>query len=74
MISSATFNALGKPLASTALSVFRMLVIYIPLAFLGQYYWGIIGIFLAAALSNILTGILAFLWNRHIYGTDNTEP
>jgi putative MATE family efflux protein len=73
MMSSATFNALGKPLASTTLSVFRMFVIYVPLAFLGQYYWGIAGIFLAAALSNILTGVFAFLWNRRIYGADNTK-
>jgi putative MATE family efflux protein len=73
MMCSATFNSLGKPLASTTMSIFRMFIIYVPLAFLGQYFWGITGIFLAAALSNMLTGILAFFWNRRVYGSDNTE-
>jgi len=64
MIASATFNSLGKPLVSTALSVIRMLVIYIPLAYLGQYLFGILGIFIAASFSNMLSGLLGYLWNR----------
>jgi len=67
MIASATFNSLGKPLASTTLSIIRMLVIYIPFAYLGQYFLGIFGIFIAAAVSNALSGLLGYLWNRKTY-------
>ncbi len=68
MMASATFNSLGKPLLSTTMSIVRMFVIYVPLAFIGQYYWGVYGIFGAAAVSNIIMGILAFSWNRKVYG------
>ncbi|MEM7018355.1 MAG: MATE family efflux transporter [Pseudomonadota bacterium] len=66
MIISATFNALGRPLPSTALSAIRMFALYIPLAFLCEYYMGVLGIFVAAALSNVLIGILAYWWHWRI--------
>jgi putative MATE family efflux protein len=68
MMSSATFNSLGKPVASTVMSVIRMFVIYIPLAFAGKALFGAMGIFLAAAISNLAMGIISFTWNRKTYG------
>ncbi len=67
MMASATFNSLGKPLLSTTMSIVRMFVVYVPLAFIGQHYWGVYGIFGAAAVSNILMGLIAFIWNRKVY-------
>ena len=68
MMASATFNSLGKPFSSTTMSVVRMFVIYVPLAFIGEYFWGVIGIFGAASLSNIIMGLVAYSWNRKTYG------
>ena len=68
MMASATFNSLGKPLLSTTMSIVRMFVIYVPLAFIGQYFWGVYGIFAAATVSNIVMGLIAFGWNRKVYG------
>ncbi|MFT5013473.1 MAG: putative MATE family efflux protein [Patiriisocius sp.] len=68
MMASATFNSLGKPLFSTTMSLVRMFALYVPLAFIGQHYWGAYGIFGAAAASNIIMGLLGFLWNRRVYG------
>jgi len=67
MMSSAIFNSLGKPVSSTIMSLVRMFVIYIPLAFLGKALFGLTGIFAAAAVSNILTGLIAYTWNRKTY-------
>lgn len=67
MMASATFNSLGKPLLSTTMSIVRMFVIYVPLAFLGQHFWGVYGIFGATAASNLLMGLIAFTWNRKVY-------
>jgi len=67
MMASATFNSLGKPLSSTTMSVLRMFVIYVPFAYIGQYFWGVIGIFGAAAMSNLVMGLVAYSWNRHTY-------
>jgi len=68
MMASATFNSLGKPLFSTTMSLVRMFALYVPLAYIGQYYWGVYGIFGAAAASNVVMGLLGFLWNRRVYG------
>ena len=67
MMASAIFNSLGKPVSSTIMSLIRMFALYIPLALLGKWALGITGIFLAAAASNLIMGVLAFSWNRRTY-------
>ncbi|MBT5602609.1 MAG: MATE family efflux transporter [Gammaproteobacteria bacterium] len=67
MVASAIFNALGKPLRSTAMSILRMFVIYIPLALLGNQLLGLPGIFIATCLSNLLAGLTGLVWNRASY-------
>ena len=62
MMSSASFNALGKPLPSTALSFGRMIVVYVPLATLLNDALGYVGIFIATALSNALFGVISWRW------------
>jgi|TARA_Y100000310_G_scaffold341896_2_gene442754 putative MATE family efflux protein len=64
MMSSAVFNALGKPVRSTILSVTRMFVVYVPLAVMLEIPYGYKGIFAAACTSNILMGVTGYLWNR----------
>lgn len=64
MMSSASFNALGKPLPSTALSFSRMFILYVPIALLLDGLFGYRGIFIATALSNGLIGAIGFLWFR----------
>ena len=67
MMSSASFNALGKPLPSTMLSFTRMFILYIPLALLLNGLFGYPGIFVATAISNAIMGILGFLWFRQSF-------
>lgn len=67
MMSSAIFNSLGKPISSTIMSIVRMFLLYIPLAFAGKALFGLNGIFAAAAVSNVLMGIIAYTWNRKTY-------
>ncbi|MEQ8858632.1 MAG: MATE family efflux transporter [Pseudomonadales bacterium] len=67
MMSSASFNALGKPLPSTMLSFTRMFILYVPLALLLNQFLGYTGIFVATALSNGVMGVLGFLWFRRSF-------
>ncbi len=67
MMASAVFNSLGRPVSSTIMSLLRMFVIYVPLAFVGKALLGITGIFLAGCVANLSMGLFAFLWNRRTY-------
>ena len=63
-IASSTFNALGKPTPSMIMTGMRMIVLYIPLAYLGSKFFGVNGIFAAACISNLVVGIGAYIWNQ----------
>ena len=63
-VASACFNALGKPVPSLVISIMRALAVYIPLALVGDYLYGYVGIFAATAVTNVLVGWLAWRWNR----------
>jgi len=65
MISGSLFVAIGHPMPTTVLAVFRMIVIYLPLAMLFNHYWGYIGVFLATTIANITVGCAAFIWSRY---------
>ncbi len=58
----AAFNGVGYPLPGVAISAARALILFLPLAWLGQWLFGLYGIFLAAAVSNIIMGTISYLW------------
>lgn len=64
MIMNAAFNGMGKPMPAVHVSVARMAVIYLPIAFVSNLFFGMAGIFAAYAIANIVTGAIAYLWAR----------
>lgn len=62
MVVNAAFNGLGKPMPAVYISVARMIILYLPLAFFAQHYLGVIGIFVAYAAANLLSGLLGYIW------------
>jgi len=46
------------------ISIARMVVIYLPLAFVAEKFFGVAGIFAAYALANVITGVISYLWAR----------
>ena len=61
VISTSTLNVLHKPFHAAGLTIMQMFVLYIPLALLGNYLFGLVGIFFALALSYSVSGIAAYL-------------
>jgi len=59
---NAAFNGMGRPWPATLISVSRVLMVYLPLAILLQYFWQVSGLFVATALANVLVAIMAFVW------------
>ena len=66
MMSGSCLVALGKPMPNLIMSIMRMAVVYIPLAMLGDYFWGYPGIFIATALANLIMGLVAWRWSKAI--------
>ncbi len=64
MVAGSTFIALGRPLPTLVLSLFRMVVLFIPLALVMNTWFGYRGIFGAAAICNIRLGVVSFGWVR----------
>ena len=62
--SNAALNAMGKPLPVTILVLLRAFVLYIPLAWMAEKYYGFAGILMALAFTNIAIGSISYLWNK----------
>ena len=62
MVVNAAFNGLGQPMPAVYISVGRMIVLYLPIAFVAQEFFGVAGIFAAYAIANLLTGLLGYVW------------
>ena len=60
MLSTAAFNGINKPYPSAIFSIIRMLVLYVPLAWIGSRIFDINGVFWAGLIANIIVGILSF--------------
>ena len=61
-IATSSFNALGKPLPPLIITVFQTIILYLPLALIGDYLWGYKGIYIAAVVTTITLGLISFLW------------
>jgi Na+-driven multidrug efflux pump len=59
---NASFNGIGRPLPGVLISAMRVLIVFLPLAFLGRWLFGLPGLFGASALSNLGIGALAYRW------------
>ena len=64
MVMNASFNGLGNPMPAVYISVGRMIVLYVPLALIGRYFFDVPGIFAAYAVANIVSGLIAYQWAR----------
>jgi len=73
-LASASFNAMNKPLIAVSLSIIRMFLLYIPLAYLGAHVFGLNGLFAGIALANILAGTVAVLWIRRARKRIESDP
>jgi putative MATE family efflux protein len=67
MCANASFNGSGRPLPAVVLSSSRVIFVLLPLLWLGEWLFGIAGLFGAIGLANLLLGVAAWLWlGRHI--------
>ena len=62
-----TFQALGKPLLSTIVSLGRQCLFYLPLLFILNHIWGFEGFMYSQPLADILTALTAILLGLKLF-------
>lgn len=71
ILTNSSFNALHKPMVALALSVIRLFVCYLPLAYLGSQLYGLTGFFVGALLGNVVMAIISYrLFTKQFNGSD----
>ncbi|WP_019029114.1 MATE family efflux transporter [Colwellia piezophila] len=60
ILTNSSFNALHKPMIALGLSVVRLFVCYLPLAYLGSLVYGLPGLFAGALLGNVLMAMISY--------------
>lgn len=72
-LSASSFNALHQPMRAMRISLFRLFLMYVPLGWLGNHFFGLTGMFAALVVANAMTAIVASLWMRRYLKTLETE-
>ena len=62
VLSTSSFNGLNRPYPSAVFSILRMLLLYLPLAWLGAGLLGVTGVFWAAFIANAVAGVGSLLY------------
>ena len=60
ILTNSSFNALHKPMAALVLSIIRLFVCYVPLAYIGSLFYGLQGLFIGALCGNIIMAIISY--------------
>jgi len=53
---------MGKPIPGVIISACRVIIVFLPLAFLGRWLFDLPGLFGASAVANLSMGALAWVW------------
>ena len=72
ILTNSSFNALHKPMMALVLSVVRLFVCYVPLAYLGSILFDLEGLFVGALLGNVvMAGISYYFFSKQFSAPDN---
>lgn len=71
ILTNSSFNALHRPAKALWLSIIRLFVFYVPLAWLGGEMYGVTGLFVGCVVANIITATIAWRWfNKTVQRTE----
>lgn len=68
-LSASAFNALHQPMRAMRISLFRLFLMYVPLGWLGNHFFGLTGMFMALVCANAITALVASIWMRRYLKT-----
>lgn len=69
-----SLNVLRRPRTALLTTLIRLMLLYVPLAYLGSRWGGITGIFIGAATANVIAGIVSFCIIRRVCNEQGIAP
>jgi len=67
ILTMVSLNVLKRPRTALFVTIIRLLVLYLPLAWLGSRFFGVTGMFAGAAIGNIIAAIFAYRIIRRVF-------
>ena len=66
ILTNSSFNALHLPVKAMGLSLVRLFIFYVPFAWLGGFFFGLLGFFAGCVLANACTAGIAWRWFNQV--------
>lgn len=66
ILTNSSFNALHLPGNALWLSLIRLFVFYVPLAWAGGKLFGVVGVFAGCVVANVFTAVIAYSWFNRV--------
>lgn len=66
ILSNSSFNAMHKPMSALLMSVVRLFVFLVPIAYVGSHLYRIEGMFWGSVVANTLMATVCFFWFRNV--------
>ncbi|MCK6370235.1 MAG: MATE family efflux transporter [Gammaproteobacteria bacterium] len=73
MTVNGALNALGRPMIAMFVSLSRTIMVYAPLAWVLSHFFGLVGIFIAAASANFVAGGIGAGWFRLVFNETRAD-
>ncbi|WP_240612723.1 MATE family efflux transporter [Alteromonas flava] len=62
ILTNSSFNAMHKPMSALVLSIIRLFVFFVPIAFIGSLLYQLEGLFWGSVIANLLMAVVSFYW------------
>ena len=74
VMATSTLSVLKKPIHAAILTLTQTFLLYVPMAYIGSYFFGLWGVFVALPMSYFIAGIISnFVLNRIVLSKENVH-
>jgi len=74
VMATSTLSVLKKPIHAAVLTITQTFLLYVPMAYIGSYFFGLWGVFAALPISYLIAGIISnFVLNRIVISREKSH-
>lgn len=73
ILTNSSLNAMHKPMAALILSVIRLFVFYVPVAYVASLFFGLKGLFWGVVAANLMMASLSFMYFKRVLSAQRQD-